>query len=654
MAEKSPETQYHISDSSTLQDLLVENGWTKKPFSWLDIPKSFKERPLTKWEISTLASTLNNLKTTFEANTVLNSLTRGDLVAEIGTTYTFKSLKELCVAMDQRDVKYPKSYLQQTWSSFVINFGAPRSLTKDKYEKLITDLASITDNTATADAERGEIIRAAFNEAPAPMLTASVATPVVALTETTSVNEQDIKTLKTNLEKEANTPLTIASLNTTFEKLKDEKNPDNRAVITSYIWSKLNNAGYIMTLNNGTIALNNATDKSGAIELQTTIQSNITAKIVTISDLQRAMVVGPMSFGKYLETQTATPALASTAGYATFMANKLSIDLSKWTPDEQVRRINSSKWTPEEKALLVSYVNGGLKDYNITPEIQRQIAISKIAAEIQASPVAQAVVAQVNTISNGGAKAEAAQMKAAGEEPLTLNSILDNPMKVISKYPWTSLGVVLGSIYKLGFMKTLMILFGGFIGYKVVDELGWIDALKTWKKKETPASTDTTANAPKSVPKMDHAIDISKKWPHEQKLWTNLQKTKSITNVLDNRSEKLGTYMTYIDQNNILDKTLGDLVYTDPHDQSIFSNKPGLPAGLPALPAGVDPIMLKRILRVLISGIDKYPATDVDGNNHTKNYKEWVLWKTEADKTKDDDWKKKKITDIVTNIATKF
>lgn len=77
------------------------------------MPNSFTERPLTKSEISALASTLNNLKTTFEANAVLNSLTRGDLVAEIGTTYTFKSLKELCVAMDQRDVKYPKSYLQQ-------------------------------------------------------------------------------------------------------------------------------------------------------------------------------------------------------------------------------------------------------------------------------------------------------------------------------------------------------------------------------------------------------------------------------------------------------------------------------------------------------------------------------------------------------------
>ena len=84
-----------------------------------------------------------------------------------------------------------------------------------------------------------------------------------------------------------------------------------------------------MTIKGGSIELNHATDKSGAVELQTTIQAYITAKRVNLSDLQRAMIVGPMSFGKYLGTHMVDPTLASTSGYATFIAKRLNIDISK-------------------------------------------------------------------------------------------------------------------------------------------------------------------------------------------------------------------------------------------------------------------------------------------------------------------------------------
>ena len=151
---------------------------------------------------------------------------------------------------------------------------------------------------------------------------------------------------------------------------------------------------------------------------------------------------------------------------------------------------------------------------------------------------------------------------------------------------------------------------------------------------------------------MDHTIDTVKMWPNEKKLFDNLTKTPSITKALDNRQEKLSTYVDFIQNNNLLDKTLEELVYTTPYDQSIFANKPDLPPSI-KLTNWVNALMLKRIMRVLISGVDAYDLTDPDGANHTKNYKSWVLWQ-DANKTTEDAWKKKKLKDLVEDISKKF
>jgi hypothetical protein len=75
--------------------------------------------------------------------------------------------------------------------------------------------------------------------------------PIPAPTEqVTAIDPEKIKSLKTALENEAKSAVTPEGLTKILEKLKDEKDIDTRAVITSYVWSKLVNNGFLLTLQN--------------------------------------------------------------------------------------------------------------------------------------------------------------------------------------------------------------------------------------------------------------------------------------------------------------------------------------------------------------------------------------------------------------------
>ncbi len=162
MPVESPELEIHVSTYEILAKLLEENGWKKKAWFNPDVEKNFQERKLTKAQVLKLVDILNASQSVFEEKTKLSALARGEITEQIGVTYTFSSLDELCDALKERGVKYPRDYLQQAGSTFVIKFNAPRHLGKDRYEQLIKDLAAITGSTTEDDAKRGEVIRATF------------------------------------------------------------------------------------------------------------------------------------------------------------------------------------------------------------------------------------------------------------------------------------------------------------------------------------------------------------------------------------------------------------------------------------------------------------------------------------------------------------
>ncbi len=166
MSDLDKNRSYAFSNCTLLDKVLREQGWNyKEPLSTPAFPKEIQ---LTGAEIIQLKDKLNALKSWFETQAMLMAVVRWELIKDIGQTYAFSSIAEVCTALDERKVRYPRHYLDGEKSTFRINFNAPRHLSAEKYEKLISDLMAITGNSEADDLNRGEIIRAAFNEVPQP------------------------------------------------------------------------------------------------------------------------------------------------------------------------------------------------------------------------------------------------------------------------------------------------------------------------------------------------------------------------------------------------------------------------------------------------------------------------------------------------------
>lgn len=489
--------------------------------------------------------------------------------------------------------------------------------------------SKVVSNTATATANTASTVWHAVTES-------NGAIP--------DVNPEKIKSLKTALENEANSPLTPDGLTKILERLKEEKNPDNRAVITSYIWSKMNHGGYITTIINDSISVEHVTDKIGATSLEKTLQAHISANILTLVDIQRAMIVGPESFRKYLNTQRVNIRSATTDGYVAFIMDARGINLTRATTLEQkLRIIQSSKATPDEKAFLVSYMNGGLRTYNIAPELDRQIKMDAIGAEIKASPEFKKTEKVVEVASGGGVKSEKKKMEEAGEE-LTWNSFLDNPMRAISKYPWTSLGIVIASIWKFGFMKTLLGLFGGAIGYKIVDEFGWIDAMKKWEKKETAKKGNSpkksASKSPVNVPD-PKTIDKSKMTDPQKAAVDKVEKDPQLTTMIASirkaqttkwwvETADMADYIAFIHSDGMQKRKISELTNPQDFKFSIFSDEAFFDR---ANQNNLNTMMLKRIMRVYLW---EPTSTDAPTSNQKKWEKEKMAFMAKHKTTFDD------------------
>ncbi len=218
-----------------------------------------------------------------------------------------------------------------------------------------------------------------------------------------SANSPDtiaLTNLKSELEKEIASPITVAELTKLLDKLAGQ-DTDARKVIISYLWSKLTNAGYLTTIQNGKISLSNPADQRNAEVLEATLTAYVDSRRVNLSEIQRAVLVGSGSFGLFLDTQKANMPAITTQKYADFLAASLQIDLSRGTPAHKIQIINRSRATPDEKAFLISFVNGGYTSYNLAPDAKRQMELKEMGAELVASPQYTKVTATVDRASGG-------------------------------------------------------------------------------------------------------------------------------------------------------------------------------------------------------------------------------------------------------------
>ena len=625
-------SEYEFTNLDQLQKILKDNWWgndqLNRLFSstWVGTP--FSKITLTKENITELAKKLDSANTRFEQQNLLRQITKWNLIKDIWETFSFSNIAELEDAIRQKDIPFPSDYLSQV-ESFKTWFRWPRTLTKNEYDSLINNLRRIIENTPTANADRWNLIRSAFKDIPSPVGT---------YTETKEVNAVTLIALKRSLENEIAAPITIESLQKLLTKLSEEKDIDSKKIITSYLWSKLSSAWYIMTLQWGKISLQNTTDQRNAEVLEATISAYISAGKVNISELQRAILVWSGSFGTYLSTQKINIQNITTDWYADFLSSSLNINLKTWNPASKIVLINKSSVTPDEKAFLISYVNGGFSGYNLAPDAERQMKIQEAGKDLVSSPQYASTVARVDTISGGSIKAEQERMQAGWKwEELTLEKFMDNPIRAITKYPWVSLTLVIGWIWKFGFMKTIGGLLLGMIGIKAINELGdtevgkeakWallktgkeaIDAAKGWVAGVLPASAAPAvqAQAPAAQPAATPAstIDMSKLTPSQKKAYDRMYAEKSFIAEIDSFAEKkikakqieTGKWQDYI--NFIMSEefqkiTTEKSIYTTNGTLSIFSPTETLDPSL-KVPTSLNNSLLKKMILLYLTGSTK-------------------------------------------------
>lgn len=77
---------------------------------------------------------------------------------------------------------------------------------------------------------------------------------------------------------------------------------------------------------------------------------------------------------------------------------------------------------------------------------------------------------------------------------------MDNPMVAIAKYPWVSLTLLIGGIWKFGFMKTIGGLLVGMVGIKAVDELAGTELGKELKRNLKTGASEALGAARSALP----------------------------------------------------------------------------------------------------------------------------------------------------------
>lgn len=216
---------------------------------------------------------------------------------------------------------------------------------------------------------------------------------------------------KADMVTEISQPYTVEGLKKALGTLSEEKDPDKKRILTSIIWSKLAGSEYTMTIQNGKISLQHPTDQKNAELLEAAIEAHISARKISITDFQQAILMGSGNFGSYLDTQGVNISNISTEKYVTFLTEYLGIDLTKGAVTDKIRCINQSKASNAEKAFLISYVNGGFTGYNLAPDAKRELELKAMDASLATSTEHKIAKGIVGRVSGGQMEKEAESMK---------------------------------------------------------------------------------------------------------------------------------------------------------------------------------------------------------------------------------------------------
>lgn len=119
--------------------------------------------------------------------------------------------------------------------------------------------------------------------------------------------------------------MTVESLGNILKKLNTEKSPDARAIILNTAWSRLSAQGYNMTIQCGTIALENRDNTKTAAEFQGILNTHLNDKKFTLNEIQSTIMTGTGKFGDYVKEITGNEKNSSLDGYIQHLTQSLGI-----------------------------------------------------------------------------------------------------------------------------------------------------------------------------------------------------------------------------------------------------------------------------------------------------------------------------------------
>lgn len=662
MAENSPEKSYRLSSLEQLKALLKDSGWNEDKisgfFGGIDgVNNPFKERNITESQLKELAKKLDSLKTKYEQKLVLNQFALWTLIEEIGTTYSFANPAELHKALEEQWVVYPKEYLHQSGSTFLSAFTAPRHLTKERFEKLVADLRTISGTSAKENADRGEIIRLAFIGGQDGRNSASVTPEWATVNPTQPAKPSDgTKEIREELKEinPASLDKAITISETIINLLPESSRYTLRGVHGAIIIDTLRQAGHNLTLRNGQIEI---VPKPGTdvVQLSEKLQTLVNAKRLPIESLKVGMLYSSPSFREYSELKRTKDASGKE-----IIDPKASInDFFQYLQDKNKAGEMSAdiKSIVESRSVLtaagsVNMVQAiqGFKDLGQVGEwmVQNPWVVAGVATQAPATTTQSPSSAPSNTPSwpvqqwaNAVAGKWAEFAGAMADNIWGFAKGVSQALGEGFRQGWAIGGLAVAIISIMGAWKFLsgswgtknhkmsgwmiaLLGFGGTAGYDMMKKYGLLDGdsesggTSSGRPRKWQETTDTSGKWAS-----DDAADAPPESAPEAKLTpTQIQATKAISwNVRINAyfDTKKTTYTaTKEDYLNFINTSMKDVPISKllpswkwaNEAHNIFRPQGSLDPSL-NIPKEMNPIILKDMLRVYVFGLS-YPVSELE------------------------------------------
>jgi hypothetical protein len=561
--------------------------------------------------------------------------------------YAKKSVLEPQNISDVRQFINEKKWTKW-WETHEVSFKEWEDLIKN-FE---SDKNKVTDKIATATASAATTVNKSVTWAPA---------------STVGTTKNILSDIDKQIQKwEFNKKLDVMSMEKLESSLKDTENIAKlipvshtalgRWVVGSMMLGRLQELWYHVWINADNTVFVESIHKD-AIDVTNKINAQIRSSGSVMSDIIRSgMLSMSPSFRQYASSKTIDGKVASPQS---------STDYKQYL-DLQLSKDPKAVTTFSDRSFLSSYSKGGFNKYDLSTMISQSRDLQKVWAFVESHP---AIVAQVQSLTANpsivsstiiapsvvSSTPDTKAGKAAGVVGETVGTVAGATGAVIwtvatetvstwwtilseaTKTGWAMwaigvIGLLIGSIWKFGFWKTMM----GVVG------IGWASAIAN--AAENGTLDKITDKMRKGADKLGKTVDKvtgdasvawaavvwEKKWDEKptdkkeetketdwQKLISDkIRELPEFKKIIESASlpgkknnASLDKYLSFIN-NDLKDKNAEVFYKPKDSNHSIFTASPLLDTSI-ALPPGFDPMIFKSIMRMYLTGT-YMPSTKMD------------------------------------------